>query len=84
MNCFDVHKKCNVECDKKECRLWIDYEEDLNCTLLAIDKNNHGCMTLREIADRLGVSFVRIKQIEGKILEKLKKRNVNMKNFLKT
>jgi len=83
MNCYDVHKRCNVECDKKECRLWIDYENDLNCTVVAVANNNHGSMTLREIADRMGVSFVRIKQIENKILEKLKKRNINLQNFLK-
>ena len=29
-------------------------------------------MTLRQVAERIGVSFVRIKQIEDKIFEKLK------------
>ena len=28
-------------------------------------------MTLREVADRIGVSFVRIKQIEDKALKKI-------------
>tara|TARA_Y100000034_G_C6902501_1_gene417706 strand:+ start:121 stop:282 length:162 start_codon:yes stop_codon:yes gene_type:complete len=40
----------------------MGYEEDLNCSLISIEKN--GAMTLREIADRLGVTYVRIKQIE--------------------
>jgi DNA-directed RNA polymerase sigma subunit (sigma70/sigma32) len=30
-------------------------------------------MTLREVAERIGVSFARIKQIETKALQKLKK-----------
>ena len=53
------------------CRQWINYEEDKNCTLIAVEKN--GNMTLREVADRLGVSFVRVKQIEDKLLKKLSK-----------
>jgi len=51
--------------------MWIDYEEDNNCTAIAAKKN--GSMSLREIADRMGVSFVRIKQIEDKALVKLRK-----------
>ena len=57
------------ECEQKECRLYIDYPEDFNCTSIAIKKN--GAMTLREVAERLDVSFVRIKQIEDKLLEKV-------------
>ena len=70
--CKDVCKDKEIACPIKDCRQWIDYEEDLNCTLIAVDK--HGKMTLREVAERLGVSFVRIKQIETKAKEKLFKR----------
>ena len=49
----------------------IDYEEDLNCTLIAINK--HGPMTLEEIGKRHQVSTVRIKQIVDATLLKLKK-----------
>ena len=73
MKCFDTHSKCKVPCDLKDCRQWIDYEEDLNCTIIAVRK--HGPLTLREIADRLGVSFVRIKQIQDKTMQKLKKKS---------
>jgi len=64
-------------CTYKDCRQWIDYEEDLNCTLVAVDK--HGNMTLREIGKRLSLSFVRIKQIQDRALFKLqtKMRNLN-------
>ena len=74
MKCFDIHKKCGVSCDEKDCRQWIDYEDDLNCTIIAVNNNNEAPMTLREVGDRVGVSFVRIKQIEDKILGKLTKR----------
>ena len=45
--------------------------EDLNCVLEAVKKNNNSGLTLREVADRLGVSFVRIKQIESAAIKKL-------------
>jgi hypothetical protein len=61
-------------CTNQECRLWIDYEEDLNCTSIAINK--HGPMTLEQIAKRHSLSTVRIKQILDATLGKLKKRLV--------
>ena len=64
-----IVKKC--ACPAKECRHWIDYEEEYNCTLVSVYEN--GRMTLRQVAERLGVSFARIKQIESKALQKLKK-----------
>ena len=61
-----------VSCPVVECRLWIDYEKEHNCCLISVYEN--GNMTLREAAERLGISFARVKQIEVKALEKLKKR----------
>ena len=60
---------------QKECRLWIEHKDEQNCTLISIYRN--GRMTLREIADRLGISFARVKQIETQALKKLKKRCTN-------
>ena len=42
--CSKTCKKLDVSCPAEDCRMWIDYEEDLNCTLTAIDNNddNHG------------------------------------------
>jgi len=71
-------KKCAIECYlarvgclNQECRLHIEYEEDLNCTLIALEK--HGPMTLEEIGKRHHVSTVRAKQILDATLAKLKK-----------
>jgi DNA-directed RNA polymerase sigma subunit (sigma70/sigma32) len=72
MECVkEQNKTCN--CLEKSCRHWIDYSEDQNCSLIAVDKN--GPLTLREVSERLGVSYVRIKQIQDKALEKLKLEN---------
>jgi hypothetical protein len=68
-------KEClinNKNCVDKECRQWIDYEEDLNCSLIAIEKN--GSMTLNEVGKRLKISYVRVKQIETEAINKLQKK----------
>jgi len=67
-------KKCmqhNIRCPIKDCRLWIKYDDDLNCSLIAIKKN--GRMTLDQVAKRLSLSIVRIKQIQDTTLQKLQK-----------
>jgi hypothetical protein len=58
-------------CDSCECPLWINYEEDCNCINVSIEK--HGRLTLQQVGKRMGVSHVRIKQIQDKALKKLKK-----------
>ena len=58
-------------CCNRECRLNLDYEEDLNCTSIAVMK--HGSMTLEEIGKRHHVSTVRAKQLVDLALQKLKK-----------
>ena len=75
MKCLETCQELKVACPIKECKSWIDYEEDYNCIHEAIYKNGH--MTLREISMRMGVSFVRVKQIEDKALKKLSKRVKN-------
>ncbi len=60
-------KKCT-----EDDRCWIDYPEDDNCVYVAIEK--HGAMTLDEVSKRLGISLVRVSQIEKQALKKLSKR----------
>ena len=74
---------CACEADEKDeekPRMWIDYPEDDNCALKAIEKN--GPMTLDQVSKRLGVSIVRVSQIEKQALKKLAKRIKN-KTFLR-
>ena len=69
--CFSVYEENEVECDMKDCRHWIDYPEDLNCSIICA--NSKGPLTLHETAKRLGISFVRVKQNQDKALRKLSK-----------
>jgi len=82
MKCFEKCKNINQQCDKKDCRLWIDYGDDLNCTIVAVNNHPDDRMTLREVSDRIGVSFVRIKQIEEKALNKLGITGKGLRKFL--
>ena len=65
-----------LKCTKESCRNWIDYPEDNNCVLESVRKN--GKMTLLETAKRLGISLVRVSQIEKAALSKLRKRINNI------
>jgi DNA-directed RNA polymerase sigma subunit (sigma70/sigma32) len=67
--CLDCDVSCPIE--NSDCRHWIDYENDSNCTLIAVENNDSSKMTLREVSIRLGVSFVRVKQIEDSAIKKL-------------
>ena len=71
----DCVKQCyqaKSACQNQECRMHIEYEEDLNCTIIAVKK--HGSMTLEEVGKRHHISTVRVKQIVDATLHKLKKR----------
>ena len=69
MKCLEECRKRKSPCEAKECRLWLDYKKDLNCTIETVAR--HGALTLREASKRLNVSFVRVKQIEDEALKKL-------------
>ena len=69
--CLQECIKKDKECAKKDCRGLVDYKEDLNCSLLSIEK--HGNLTLEETAKRLKLSIVRIKQIQDRAVQKLQK-----------
>jgi DNA-directed RNA polymerase sigma subunit (sigma70/sigma32) len=70
--CAKTCMMLNKSCEERECRNHLEYKEDLNCVLVAIDKNN-GPLTLRQIAPRMGVSFPRIKQIQDQAMKKVRK-----------
>ena len=67
--CLQTCKELKIACPVEECRYWIFYPKDINCIFESISRS--GNMTLREIADRLKISFVRVKQIEDKALKKI-------------
>jgi hypothetical protein len=81
-NCTDACREYNEPCPCETCKHWINYEDDLNCSVIAADKN--GPMTLEEIGKRLGLTLVRVKQIEEEALVKLKKRIIAKNDFYDT
>jgi DNA-directed RNA polymerase sigma subunit (sigma70/sigma32) len=60
-------------CKETSCRKWIDFEEDNNCCLISIRNNDGEGLTLMETGKRIGLSFVRIRQIEQQAIKKLSK-----------
>ncbi len=75
-------RKCielNVDCPHDNCKHWINYSKENNCSLISIKRN--GSMTLRQIAERLHLSFARIKQIETKAINKIKKHTTSLNSF---
>jgi DNA-directed RNA polymerase sigma subunit (sigma70/sigma32) len=78
-------KECSTKCmdtatpcEQKECKHWIDYKKEQNCSLISIYIN--GPMTLRQVAERLGISYARVKQIESGALKKIR-RHINKNNL---
>ena len=67
-------------CSKKDCRLWIEHSKDLNCTLISVKK--HGRLGLKEVGERLGISYVRVSQIEKEAFKKLKKKNFDLEDTI--
>lgn len=59
-----------VSCPFSECEHWISFQKDNNCDLVSIQK--HGQLTLREVGERVGVSYVRVKQIEDAAIKKIR------------
>ena len=77
-SCTEACIKLGVSCPNKDCRNWINYEEEHNCALITVDRNDK--MTLRDVAKRLNCSFVRVKQLEESALNKM---NLRMNNKIK-
>jgi hypothetical protein len=78
-NCFDIYEKCNLPCDEKNCRQWINYPADFNCSIICANKNDTG-LSLREVADRMGVTHVRVQQVEKAGLAKINKKRTFEEN----
>ena len=75
MNCVEECQLKQKFCKNSTCRHWLDYPEDLNCTFIVVEKN--GALTLQEASKRLGVSHVRVKQIQDVALKKINKKIKN-------
>jgi hypothetical protein len=63
--CYEKNSRCQSLCSRRDCRYWISHGDAMNCTILAAAK---GPMTLQEIGEIIGVTRMRVCQLEKKIL----------------
>lgn len=78
--CASECVESNKTCKNKDCRLWIKHRKDLNCSLVAIERN--GPMTLHQVSDRLNISYVRVKQIQDAAIQKIDKEQMQDELFV--
>ena len=84
--CAQQCNSLNVSCPNRSCRMWIDYEKEKNCCLISIDeKTKDGStkgLTLHEVADRLQINYLKVRQIEINAIRKLSSRR-ELRNIVK-
>ncbi len=66
--CYEKNSRKGTDCGRRDCRYWISHPGAVNCTLVAAAK---GPMTLQEIGEIIGVTRMRVCQLEKKILTEL-------------
>lgn len=67
--CFNLHEIHNVNCQKRQCKNWINYVDGKNCVIIA---SKAGPKTLQEIGKIYNLTRMRICQIEKNIYQKIK------------
>lgn len=70
MKCYEKCQQQNTLCKERNCRYWIDYSNDLNCSIICANEN--GPLTLEEVAKRLKKCCETVRLIEKKATEKMK------------
>ena len=78
-NCTKKCMQLNIECPVEDCRMWIDYPEENNCCLISIEEKGKS-LTLYEVADRMDMNYLTVRQIEKKAIEKVKRIMTNKLN----
>jgi len=74
MKCFEYNKKCNLVCQKKSCRYWIDLKNNQNCCINAAKDESESKFTLQDIGNIFNVTRMRICQIEKMAIKKIKEK----------
>lgn len=70
MKCYEYHNKTGSECEKMNCRYWIDCKDSQMCCLNLCKKNSS--LTLEDVGKIFGITRMRICQIEKMAIKKLK------------
>ncbi len=68
--CFAEYEKRNTTCGKKSCRQWMNSDSNLNCAVIAANRNDEG-MTLQQIGDIFEITRMRVCQLEKASLQKI-------------
>lgn len=63
--CYERNSTAGTPCARRDCRYWISHAGAVNCTLVAA---SDGPMTLQQIGEIIGVTRMRVCQLEKKIL----------------
>ena len=67
--CYERNLRCRTTCDSRACRHWIAHKGGLNCTLIAASA---GQLTLQQIGEIIGVTRMRVCQLEKRILDEVR------------
>ena len=67
--CYERNLRQSSACTRRECRYWIAHAGAVNCTLVAASR---GPMTLQQIGEIIGVTRMRVCQLEKKILREIR------------
>lgn len=83
MKCFAHNKEYKINCQKNECRYWMENKKYRNCCIVASQNDgvnvNEDKFTLQDIGDIFKVTRMRICQIEKIAIKKLKDKLSNFK-----
>lgn len=72
MVCYEYNKKNGKKCQKNKCKYWIKHKESNNCVVVGASKENY--WTLEKIGSIIGVTRMRVCQIEKKAISKIKQK----------
>jgi len=73
-DCCKTCQKYNYPCPHDDCNHWMNYDEDLNCCLIAIEKN--GPMSPKEVGKRLRMTILEVKKVEEIASQKVRRRSI--------
>ena len=66
--CYERNQRTDSACARRDCRYWITHRDAVNCTLVAASR---GPLTLQQIGEIIGVTRMRVCQLEKKILREI-------------
>lgn len=72
MKCFSHNKKNNLKCQIKNCRYWINNNDNQNCCIIMAESSEKN--TLESIGEIFNVTRMRVCQLEKLAIKKIKEK----------